>query len=511
MRFRRTTGLLCLAWLLGCEDVEQGAFPSTSEILGCNGRVHNALCYADGEVPPYADPYWIVSPMSLYGEQPILEDDDFPVKVTLSQLPLSQPLAVGEQFELRVSIANTAAESLVINGSVYATPKWAIDAATSDPIPFELNEPVTIASDCTVVSSSEQVEYTMRGKVLAQSLFESQEKLTVVLGSCPPPLDMNVFQFGKLEQTLPLLFTPSPDEAIKCGGRLFPAQSDAFDTSVCCPLAQDGDPEVFVPAGQCCENTDCLVTEVCVDARCVTPLATAGRPAKGIQQLVVIDASPTDQSNPSEINEVDCSVTDVRYTELAVQIESYFDARANEHLHAESDFIDFQWFVFSHPELSRLSKQLMLGETAGHHPILPLALEALKANCNAEFDREPILVIVDEHASTYCGNSEREPDACVAQSEVIVLRPFAFTDWRILAHELAHVFGCTDLYPFTSRFAHGYQWSNALMANHNYVSPSLSVCRGEMGWADGNRNGIADIHDVFDHGSYVEWMPAQAN
>ncbi len=270
-----------------------------------------------------------------------------------------------------------------------------------------------------------------------------------------------------------------PGQGIECGGVNFPSRIQGsgpkdyfrYRHAVCC----DG---VFFPGAYCCTNQDCDGV-ACIDGHCIdsVPLMpNANVLARGdIRVLMVIADNPdTDGFNPC----IDSS--DVLTRIPFDQVKNFYKGMLRKETGLED--VNFQLRVAAGVDSSMF---------VDGHPKPMDYFDAFKP----WFARQ-------------CGVSTDDFDKKIVVSGIIDLQGYAgmalkdgwvavhsYERASLLAHELGHTFGATDLY---INMGGRFQYARALMGNYPVqdLTPSaalLMVMRGELGMTDADLDGVIDI------------------
>jgi hypothetical protein len=277
----------------------------------------------------------------------------------------------------------------------------------------------------------------------------------------------------------PTRIGPAEPDAIACGGQQFPATwcSDTscsgygnYFTARCCD-------DVFYPAADCCVDADCG-EGMCADGRCVqrTPqLGSANSLPLGHQHIVfvLVDSHPEFADDPC----ADRSELLAEGLQLDV-VEDWFHTLSMRHLGRET--MDIRWTVLAGIQTS----DFFSGDASHWYafaPQLDAWLEDRGCPILGEYDK----VMVS--ASTLDLNGFG--GIYYSKGEIGL-----FTPWNpyLIAHELAHAFGATDLY---LTLAGRYQYAADLMGNYlsSPPDPGGGVAWAEMGYGDADKDGVVDI------------------
>src|SRR3989338_5888116 len=158
---------------------------------------------------------------------------------------------------------------------------------------------------------------------------------------------------------------------------------------------------------------------------------------------------------------------------------------AAKYLNENSNFINFKWDVYADFNTNELN----LNDGADHNDIL----NAISKKCGINQDEynQIILIGLTGVNAEYGGLSGRP---------ITSMWPISFYNerWAVMAHEMLHNFGCRDLYGILGG---SLQWNDDVFG-YSKEQNNLQVCRGEMGWADLNGNGVPEIKDY-------SWQPEE--
>lgn len=277
-----------------------------------------------------------------------------------------------------------------------------------------------------------------------------------------------------------------PSEPIACGGEHFPEtwcpdehcyESRGFYNSArCC-----GD--VFFPGAVCCDDTDCG-DDVCVDGKCVPDapwLGSANNAAIGHQtiRLVLVD------SHPQFVDPCADHFADVQGEIDFAAVQRWYDDLAQRRL--GRDAVDFRWIVTGGVATS----DFLTGSNAWDDYSRDLQVWLAQAGCpifdgdgNAAADK---IIISSSNIELY-GFGGYYMD----RGRIAVFAPY---NGYLLAHELAHSFGATDLY---LDLAGPYLYPLELMGNWLATPPEPGdkVAWGELGFADVDRSGVLDVVEL---------------
>ncbi|MFA6022465.1 MAG: hypothetical protein WC781_00070 [Candidatus Pacearchaeota archaeon] len=271
---------------------------------------------------------------------------------------------------------------------------------------------------------------------------------------------------------------------ILCSGIKFPATfhdetariynfyNNDYKTAKCCN-------NIFYPSFECCSDNDCDSGK-CVDGMCINRMfqgnSVVRDPAIGNKKLLVILSSNAKTDNSPCFNKKE------NYSKLTSEVERFYDNAAAKYLNESDNFINFDWTIIGNFNIHDLGLEGQL------IPDEILNKSAQLCNINPYFYDE-IVVYNPEH------NLCSEAPACAGRP--ILTKVFSDEYSSTIAHELAHNFGCRDLYTIGGGQL---QWATGLMSTkdgsgNDTSLATLDVCRGELGWSDLNGNGIIDVKE----------------
>lgn len=274
------------------------------------------------------------------------------------------------------------------------------------------------------------------------------------------------------------------NDYITCNSAKYPSRmpnigDDSYESSKCCN-------NLFYPGFVCCADSDCANGK-CSDGRCVNKYDKGNALAIGNKEVLFIEISQTNVDvNP-------CVKKDAH--PLLIGVESYYDSMANRYLNRDTDFINFNWSVYGKFNLSILG--LTQNEVTLSNGYMKVR-DAVVNYCNLSNNQYTnTLFVVPGYSSYWCGG---ESDCAIKGISFVILSGSKSS--TTTAHELAHTFGCSDIY---NSLGGNYQWRGELMsAGREKIDsadlplsslPGLQVCRGEMGWMDLDGNGIIEVID----------------
>ena len=405
--------------------------------LYCPGHIIDALCYPEDFTLNHSNGPLNIG--SLY----------------IEAVKLPGKTVVGEQKDLVINITNTSEKSVKVAFGFKNPGTWKIVQSN-----FKGLNKLALAPHETKVLSArlKAVKYNVLNPMKAI--------LSFIIGD------------GLFE---PYAIVEPPDHgSINCGGINFPAFVNAsgpkdyfkYARAICCN-------NVFYPGAYCCTNDDCL-KGACIDGHCidkVPELSIANTLAHGSIRILIVIA---DLDKYKDLNP--CIDSSESIQELPFkQVEDFYHALLKTQ--TGLDNIHFQ---------VRVAAGLKSSDFIQGEKIKPdNYFQALKT-----------------WLSNKCGFSPDEYDKKIIVSPVIDLHGFAGTAFHdgwigvhsfyspyLLAHELAHTFGATDLY---INMGGRFQYARALMNNYTMndllpVDALLMVMRGELGLTDSNLNGVVDI------------------
>lgn len=369
---------------------------------------------------------------------------------------------VGQLVDIKISVANRTFAPINVPFSVKHMDNWEI--LTSN------------FADLKEISLGplEAMELIAQMRPLSANVFHSS---TETVGG--PFVLLSLYIGEGLAEFYTVVFF-SEDEPIECGGHYFPAQwcednvcgtLGAFYTQAqCC----EG---VFFPGAMCCNDSDCTAG-ACIDGKCVDQapngLLANNLPIGNQRVLLVLVDSWLEPSSDLCADRSKELPPWVQYEEATKYFEALVRARTGRDLvkfrwkviggFSSTDFIDDGNYVFGN-YVERLEEYLT---SKGCEPF-------------AAFDK----VVVASTLIDLLGFGGHALDrGRVAVGSV--------TNPYLLAHELAHTFGASDLYlDLGGRF----QYVLDLMGNNlgGLGTPNDGVMWGEIGLDDLDRDGIIDL------------------
>jgi len=452
--YSKATGTLEFLWkkTMDCQQGCSDNYCIEENLYTCTGEVRDSVCYNKGYSPHawpdnnYSDSDLYVS--FEYQRSGFVVGDIITVDTTI-QNKTDQQISANYFYSI-LEVGEKVSSDLLTDDS----------ADKSDPIPLNLQPHET-------------------------RTFTSTFR---ILHPVPKFLLSHLLQFGlrvpadhkEVDLAVSLTDIEPAENYTICNAEKFPKQYNyggnyEYGTFKCCN-------NVFYPQFQCCADSDCVDAK-CVDGKCLKAPALLKKAAGNKKALVILFSR----------NEVDSNACLVRnMQEMLVGVEEYFDAMAQRYLNESPDFINFDWEVYGkfNPAMLDLNEEYVTVAYVGGQRVAERAAEY----CGLDFQSyEEVIVISPDYSGYWCGG---EGDCMAGTIYLSNKRP------TTTAHELAHLFGCNDLY---LGIGGNLQWRGELMsAGREDISsedvplsalPGLQVCRGEMGWADLNDNGIIDVEE----------------
>lgn len=417
-----------------------GTCRSTDDTLRCTGAVEHGVCHA---LPSRVIPTEAVD----FG--------DFTVT------PVSWPAdtRVGETHDLVIRVDNDGAAALSIPFRWKAPDVFSFSEVSWEGLEAIALEPGQSALLTAKITAAKANVFSIGGDIIATFVFDEQafEPRAVV-------------RFAETEP-------------IACGGEYFPEswcagegchESRSYYVSArCCD-------EVFFPGALCCDDTDCLGGGACVDGKCVfgvPALASADDAPIGHQivRLVLVDSHPQFADPCADHYE------EARHEIDFATVESWYDDLARRRL--GRDALDLRWVVTGGVATS----DFLTGPNwwADYSRELDAWLEARGCPLfGGAYDK----VIVASSTVELMGYG----GVYQGDGQIAVHSPY---NAYLLAHELAHAFGATDLY---LDLGGTLLYPNDLMGNQlsGPPHPGDKVAWGEMGFADLDRNGVIDVVEL---------------
>lgn len=439
----------CNALLLDDSTCPLECIPQPTGIF-CAGAAHNGLCCHEVfENRPVRVGALIVKPES------------WPVQAIL-----------GEVHTVRVSVFNTSATTVT-------TPFW-----YKHPDNWEMLSCSFEGVSTLTIPSSDSVTLEAQLRALAPD----------ILDSCNQTIISFYFGEGYLDIFASIAFPQ--EQSVECGGFYFPhdwCRNDVcgeigqfYALSVCCD-------NIFYPGSMCCNNQDCL-QGTCVDGRCVAEVPSnpnANNIPLGHQSILLV---LLDFDFPTSISICDDRSNDIRslvpFEEASLFIENLVLQRTHR------DFVDFRWTVITGITTKEVAQDVTL-----FTEVMELLDQYLAShNCPtfSQFDK----VIVSSPIFDLQGWGGQAMD----RGRIAVLSPM---NPYLLAHELAHTFGASDLYLDAGG---KFQYQKDLMGNNlgGLGEPKDAVMWGEIGLGDIDRNGVIDLAEfaAFPEGLDIENLTA---
>ncbi len=421
-------------------------------MYSCGGEIRNGVCYNKGFVPlqqldkEYSDPF-------------ILLSFEYP----------ETGFGIGDIITVNTILQNKTGEQMLINYHYDVkelSQKISSDLLTDDS-----------ASKANPISLNLQPYETKT----FTSTFRIQEPVPSFIQRYLLGFDLRIPAKGVVALlNLPVTDIDPVEDYLVCNGKKFPMVDlyGGYYESKCCD-------NVFYPGFSCCADSECLEGK-CIDGKCINKESILQKNiAKGNKKVLVILFSK---------DEADTSPCLVRNTQEQLEgVEEYFDAMAERYLNQPSDFLNFEWEVYGkfNSALLNLSEEEVASSTGGVS-----VAEAAAEYCGLDYQSfDEYIVISREYSTFWCNLAGGDCST-----------GFVFLSGKrstTTAHELAHEFGCWDIYNNTGA---DLQWRGELMAaGREDISsddvplsemPGLQVCRGEMGWADLDGDGIAEILEI---------------
>jgi len=416
----------------------EGACRDVDGSLVCRGAVVGGLCDMTGTEPRVTS----LEPIS-FGDFTVI-----PVKV-----PARMTVGDTAAFEIRLRNDTTATIDVPFTWKrpgywTFANVSWA--EATGFRIPAGVT--VALTADITAASTT---------------LFD------------PYNTHIASFNFARENyEPFSVVDVADPD-AIVCGGVRFPASwcrdgdctgRQRYSFARCCN-------DVFFPAAQCCADADCDGGH-CADGRCVSKaplLGSANTLPVGNQRivLVLVDSHPEFADDPCA-DRVDIVAEALQ---LAT-VDNWYHALAMRHLGRET--MATKWTVIG----GISSSDFLVGEDRFWYSF-SASLDAWLADrgCPILGEYDKVLVSAPTLDLTGFGG------VYFSKGEIGLINPF---NPYLIAHELAHSFGATDLY---LDLAGTFQYARDLMGNFLYPPPEPTdgVTWSEIGFADTDFDGVVDI------------------
>ncbi len=436
---------------LSADEVSEKSegYGANDAIYECPGSVVNSVCH--------------VGYRSLPIEKFTSKEFENGLKVTLNY-PLETNIK--ENFDFSMELENLLDSPLTIQYTYYFSDN--VEVVSLDEIngeiPADKGREVTISSHSskTLSATLSPLEYSYMSTIISPPFFR--------------------FQMPEFEN-IEAHYLSYPQEGLNCGEKIFPPQntpgtcfhptgtcavSNRYDESMCC-----GD--VFYPGFQCCSNSDCDIGS-CVDGRCIEKMFPVNikNPAKGNKKILVVKIieGTTDPDCNNRANDI---------IEITNFVEDFYDLMANIYMQENNNFINFRW---------------------DYYDPIPLSSEEMSNLNNLEkinLASEKCDIDIDDYSELY-----------LIGLNLGVLgragRPIKQESFRKLTtvHEIGHNFGCADIYNGVTAAGAQLQWADSLHGGfHNSEQLDLArlqICRGEMGYADLNRDGIYEINQY-------EWEP----
>jgi hypothetical protein len=290
---------------------------------------------------------------------------------------------------------------------------------------------------------------------------------------------------------------PGSDGALSCGDSTFPKTFEngngggpfgsfnkGYTTSVCC----DG---VFYPMAECCESADCAPAHGCVDGFCVAKQSGPIRFAGTKTVLVGYGLNATDV----------CTVVDPVPPDVLdyyARVDRFWNAMAGVTMGASDaeDFIHFE-----------VSQVVMLPAAMRNAVTADTDITSLMAQYCPGLDLAAYdLVALDNNVSAQWATGFAFPGTNLAIYSHVGL------NISTAVHEIGHLYGCRDFYLDLSG---SLQWFDTLYGDGRFerINAALDAedpdamltilddkvlngCRGFLGWADSDENGLYDVDEL---------------
>ncbi len=437
----------------GCQDGACKTIPESE--YTCPGAIYEGLCFANNNPPIFN--------RTTYENQNVkIWANDYPLRVDKGQN---------------------------INFTLYLQNKQ------NAPFTFEFG--YAIPADYTTIVSSDMFDsYLSKNESLVLNPLETVHFNSQFSAKRENFLGFNYHLVSIIDKityepaTFPLIIEPNSNYT-SCGGFKFPNQFDDlfpndylswdYTSARCCK-------NVFYPSFECCSDSDCGSGR-CVDGLCINRMfqgvSSVKDPAIGNKKVLMIISSNEANTDPNP-----CSNKIQNYQNLTNGVENYYDALAKEYINESSNFINFNWTIIGNFKIPDLGLD---GEVTG---IDIVNKSSQYCNINPYFYDE--VVVYNPNQNSWCDGAH---EACAGNP--ILIHSYEMISAGTLTHELAHNFGCRDLYTTLGGL---FQWSTDLMTSREGQNGSFSglqVCRGEMGWFDLNGNGIIEVKE-FKHPTQIK-------
>jgi len=432
--------------------VDEGCGPvvNQSDVYQCPGNVVEGLCYTDIAPSP-------VTRATYEDENIKIWSNDYSLKLEKNQ-----------NFDFVLYIQNKKNQEFSLEYT-YEIPGVFFQIVNS-----ELFDDYQTKGEILTFQIGETKQFSTTFKALKETLIEKEPFLYFNLAD-----DKTVFRTN----------VEADSNYVSCGGYKFPESFDGmaevmvnydYQIAKCCD-------DVFYPDFECCSDSDCS-EGACIDGICLNKVDALDL-ARGNKRVLMVLSSNSGQtdSNP-------CINKESAYSYQINYIENYYDTMARRYLNESSNFINFNWDVIGNFKISDigLSGDVEAGQI----------LNKVSDYCNLNSGIYDEIIVYNSEQQHWCGGRK----GCAGRPiKLGVLNDsdtgFPRTDAITMTHEFAHNFGCRDLYDFAGS---NFQWLAELMGQASGEFPinisitglsNLQVCRGEMGWADLDDNGIAEIYE----------------
>lgn len=427
-----------------------------SEIYKCPGIVVEGLCHEDSDYSPVI-------------RQNSYEDSN--IKIWGSDY--SSQISVGDEINFTLYLQNKLTTPYDLIDVTHEIPSSYFEIVSS-----ELSQEYQTKHYNLHFNPSETKQYNMVLRAIKENLFSGDVFFGLGLAN-PSGVEFVSFQ-TKVE---------SNKNYILCSGIKFPEtfqdssvgvysfHSGDYNNAKCCN-------NVFYPSFECCSDKDCSQGK-CVDGLCIDHIfqgfSGVKDPAIGNKQVLMILSS-----NEAKTDASPCFNKIAPYSELISNVENFYDLSAKNYLNESPDFINFNWTIIGNFNINDLG---LSGDVAGTD-----ILEKSLLSCGFDISQYNEFILYNPDQENWCAGI----GACAGKP--ILIRSFENLNSFTVTHELAHNFGCSDLYILAGGTL---QWVRSLMSYNEgdrnltaseLISP-LDVCRGEMGWVDLNNNGIMDVKE----------------
>ena len=422
--------------LLDGEGRCPGTCRSTDDRLRCDGFVKHSVCntYEPVETPT--------------------EAVDFG-RFTVTPITWPEDAVVGETYDFEVRVDNDTQSPLTLS--------------------FSWKNPQTFAFADASWDRIASIELPANGSVTLTAQITALQATTLSAGS--NLIVTLVFDGDSAFEPRATVHFPAT-EAISCGGEYFPANwcpgegcyasHTYYSQARCCD-------DVFFPGATCCDDSECDLG-ACVDGKCVfeTPYLTSANNlpiGKQRVRIVLVDTHPQLTDPCADHYEDVKSEFDFGTT------EAWYDDLSQRRIGRNS--VDFQWIITG-------------GVATSDFLTGPNYWDDYSRELNAYLEQRgcPIFDAYDKVLISASSIDLQGFGGFYVNKGNIAI--FSAHGAYLVAHELAHSFGATDLY---LDLGGAFLYPQALMGN-NLAAPPLpndKVAWGEMGFADIDRNGIIDV------------------